>query len=466
MRKVKFFAALCCTAMLFAACEKNEPTKTNNHDTQNDTQEAVDLGLPREAVDLGLPSGTLWATCNVGASTPSDYGNYYAWGETTSKESYDWASYKYGNDGLFTKYISDANFGKDGFTDGLYTLEAADDAATANWGNDWRTPSIVEWEELFNEKYCTQTWSNLNGVNGYEIKSKVNGNSIFIPASGFYEETSLDEVDTMGYYWTITCSRDSYIEDGEPSAHCIDFDSDYFWTPRYFEDLGDDRTYGLSVRPVKKIINTQTQTLDGHDYVDLGLQSGTLWATCNVGATAPEEYGNLYAWGDITIKETWETKYLGDEGCTKYCYDASMGKDGYTDTLTTLEASDDVATVNWGNNWRMPTAEELEELLNENNCAVAFTTQNRVDGVIIRSKTNGNSIFLPAAGFFLEPEDGVVGTGGCAWYWSSSLSSTNTEGALGMRFYRYSGDEDYDEESGVQMMARIYGSSVRPVLKK
>ena len=97
-----------------------------------------------EYVDLGLPSGTLWATCNVGADTPESYGDYFAWGETEPKTTYDWSTYKYcvGEYDRLTKYCSDTTYGYNGFTDDLYVLQPSDDAATVNWGEGWRTPKV------------------------------------------------------------------------------------------------------------------------------------------------------------------------------------------------------------------------------------------------------------------------------------------------------------------------------------
>ena len=104
-------------------------------------------------VDLGLPSGTLWATCNVGAETPEGYGDYYAWGETEPKTTYNWSTYQYANgtsldDLQLTKYCSQFFFGYDGFTDNLTTLLPEDDAATVNWGAGWCMPTADQWGEL------------------------------------------------------------------------------------------------------------------------------------------------------------------------------------------------------------------------------------------------------------------------------------------------------------------------------
>lgn len=122
-------------------------------------------------VDLGLSSGTLWATCNVGAAIPQGYGSYYAWGETSPKTGYTWATYKYGNDSLaITKYCVDAAHGKDGFTDNLKTLELEDDAAYVNWGGNWRMPTSAQRQEIIDECYWVYTDSYKKSmVSGYIV---------------------------------------------------------------------------------------------------------------------------------------------------------------------------------------------------------------------------------------------------------------------------------------------------------
>ena len=154
-----------------------------------------------EFVDLGLPSGTKWATCNVGAITPEEYGDYFAWGETSTKENYDWSTYIYCEDSqtTFTKYCNNSSYGNNGFTDNLTTLEASDDAATANWGSGWRMPTQTEMQELIDN--CTVTWTTQNGVNG-RLFTGPNGNSIFLPAAGGRSGSELYGAGTNGYYWS------------------------------------------------------------------------------------------------------------------------------------------------------------------------------------------------------------------------------------------------------------------------
>lgn len=160
------------------------------------------------AVDLGLPSGTLWAVCNVGATTPEDYGDYFAWGETVPKTTYDWSTYKYCNDGdhnQLTKYCPYSNCGYNGFTDDLTTLLPEDDVAFFNWGEDWCMPTKTQWEELYNN--TTNTWTTWNGVNGF-LFSASNGNGFFLPAAGQRFEDGLYNTDSIGLYWSSSLNVD------------------------------------------------------------------------------------------------------------------------------------------------------------------------------------------------------------------------------------------------------------------
>jgi hypothetical protein len=191
-----------------------------------------------EYVDLGLPSGLKWATCNVGATTPEEYGDYFAWGEVEPKETYSWSTYKYCNGSYdsMTKYCSNSDYGKDGFVDNKTVLDPEDDAATANWGGAWRMPTYDEFSEL--ENNCTWKWTTQKGVNGYKVTGP-NGNSIFVPAAGYMIEGTLFNAGSGGYYWGTSLSPDS-----SRSAYRVLFDSDNVWWGY------DYRSGGHSVRPV------------------------------------------------------------------------------------------------------------------------------------------------------------------------------------------------------------------------
>lgn len=191
-------------------------------------------------VDLGLPSGTLWATCNVGAFSPEENGFYFAWGETESKQnnSYDWNSYKwsYGSYDMITKYGTSSEYGT---VDDRITLDLEDDAASMNWGEIWRMPTVEEQAELIN--ICTWRWTIQNGVKGYKVIGR-NGNSIYLPCAGRRENSNLINEQKTGYYWanSIDTSRNYY-------AHYIIFDADGKDHNHYLS-----RCSGCPVRPVLK----------------------------------------------------------------------------------------------------------------------------------------------------------------------------------------------------------------------
>ena len=158
-----------------------------------------------EYVDLGLPSGTLWATMNIGANSPEEYGDYFAWGETEPKEVYDWETYKWcnGSYGTLTKYCTNSFGGYNGFTDGKTELDPEDDAAYINWGPSWRMPTYEQQQELAEQ--CTWTWTTRLGVNG-QLVTGPNGNTIFLPAAGCDWYESLDNVGSCGNYWSRSLS--------------------------------------------------------------------------------------------------------------------------------------------------------------------------------------------------------------------------------------------------------------------
>ena len=173
---------------------------------------------------------------------------------------------------------------------------------------------------------------------------------------------------------------------------------------------------------------------DSHEYVDLGLPSGTLWATCNVGANSPEEYGDYFAWGETTPKETynWSTyKWCKGSGetMTKYCTNSYYGCDGFVDNKTELDSEDDAAYVNWGPSWRMPTHEQIGELID--NCTWALTTSNDVNGYL-GTGPNGNTLFLPAAGS--RWDESLFDLGSWGDYWSRTLDSSYSPGANLLNF--------------------------------
>ena len=179
-------------------------------------------------------------------------------------------------------------------------------------------------------------------------------------------------------------------------------------------------------------------SINGHEYVDLGLPSGTKWATCNVGANNPEEYGNYYAWGEIMAKSEYT-----EENCVT-CGENMDDISGDTNY--------DVARAMWGESWRMPTRNEMKELKNE--CTWEYTTLNGINGMKVTG-SNGNNIFLPAAGYYKKKSSNNIGDGDCGYYWTSTPNKAEDQRA-GRLYFRGS-------NSGVYWYDRSYYHSVRPV---
>jgi len=396
-------------------------------------------------VDLGL--SVMWATCNVGAECPPDYGGYFAWGETVRKSEFTENNCK-----TYNKNLSDI------------AGNPQYDAARANWGGSWRLPNKEDWLELIDK--CDWQWITLDRHNGYKVTSKVNGNSIFLPAGGAFVDTSWEDYDDIGGYWCALPYENT-------SGTCF-----FIYKDRYILDH-DSRKFGWSIRPVfdspANTDNSQarlagqkrqqeaaeqarleeerrkqeerraqeeaakpkptTGTIAGHDWVDLGLS--VKWATCNVGASSPSAYGNYYAWGETTTK----SEYMADNCRT---WEKNMGD-------ISGNSQYDAARANWGGSWRMPTEEEMQELVDK--CTWTWTTQGGHNGYKVTSKTNGNSIFLPAAGW--RHGSSLDYESGNGRYWGSTYYESYSQSACSLYF---DSDDHY-----VSLGGRDYGHSVRPV---
>lgn len=191
-----------------------------------------------KVVDLGL--SVKWATCNVGANKPTEYGDYFAWGEVKAKKVYDWKNYAYceGDAKSLNKYCLLPAYGS---TDGAKVLASSDDAATANWGAEWRMPTADEFNELM--KKCKVKWMpnyRNSGIPGYKVTAK-NGNFIFLPAAGFYRLQRQEEAGKSGHYATS-----SLYEKANDNAYSVIIDA------ARMEGSFDNRYFGLPVRPVTK----------------------------------------------------------------------------------------------------------------------------------------------------------------------------------------------------------------------
>ena len=444
-------------------------------------------------VDLGLPSGSKWATCNVGANSPTEYGNYYAWGEIEPKESYT-------EENCLTLELEMEDI----------SGNPQYDAARANWGGGWRIPTQEELDELI--EVCEWEWTNEGGNDGYRVTGP-NGNSIFLPAAGNRYKTMLYGAGTSGLYWGSTPDANSI-----QNAYCINF------LINYFDSDCSRRYYGRSVRPVSGMYITTkgvtgiTETsalcggnvaddggaavtakgicwstsenptisdshttdgsgtgsftsnmtgltmgttyyvrayatnidgtsygrqkrfttngqINGYDFVDLGLSSGLKWATCNVGANSPTEYGNYYAWGEVETKEDYNPG-----NCITYWQEIGniSGNPQY-----------DAARANWGSTWRVPTREEFGELVEE--CEWEWTNEGGNNGYRVTG-ANGNSIFLPAAGLYSRKL--LYQANSYGYYWSSLPDESNTLSAYCLMFYsKYYNNSYNDRSCGVSVRA-------------
>ena len=457
-------------ATAFVACHNDD-----NDDEKFDTN--------KYSVDLGLPSKTLWAKMNVGASNPWDYGDYFAWGETKQKETYDWSTYLHMASGgtnwqSINKYQNDdhtpSDWNKGTFIgDGKTTLEAADDAAAANWGGDWAMPTAADFKELIDK--CKTDWTdNYNNTGESGLVVSGNGNSIFLPTAGCHEGANFYV--NVGRYWSASLGDKTFYaqtlnicSEGQRNDYCC------------------DRCFGCTVRPVCPK-NGSTQ---GHDAVDLGLPSGKLWATCNVGANTPAENGGFFAWGETTAKTDpfdfyWShykhvaekkdevsviNKYQIADDYFGVWYSSEYSGDG----KTMLEPADDAAQANWGGNWTMPTTDQMWELIDEcywvwtadyngtNVCGyIVYKVKNKADkGVKVYAfetpsdnyTLTDTHIFLPAAG---EYDPVLHWDSGWGFYWGKSNNS-----------FTWSADEICFSNKDVGMIGglRCCGSSIRPVCK-
>ena len=338
-----------------------------------------------EYVDLGL--SVLWATCNVGATKSTDFGDYFSWGDVSPKDKYTGS-----NSQLNEKYIKEIQ-GNPSY-----------DAARANWGGEWRMPSRSEWNELIQNSRREFT-TNDNGVSGYWFISNINGNKIFLPAAGYRDGTvklkHANETDGC-FYWTSTRGYNKKLAWAFNNKCTTGLRLNGYTVRPVIEKESPD-----GVHYVEQGSNIETSLpedifMDGHRYVDMGLS--VKWATCNVGAKKPSNYGDYFSWGEITSKE----KYDGSE-LNGVCINDIQGNPSY-----------DAARANWGGKWRMPSRSEWNEL--KDSCKWEFVTIDGVGGYKVTGK-NGNHIFLPSAGKFdtIGGIKGIDEDSGCS-YWSSTPS--------------------------------------------
>ena len=453
-------------------------------------------------IDLCLPSGTKWACCNVDTDhpenqSPTNYGGYYAWGETVTKSTYDWSTYIHCDGSASTCH----DLGSD-------IAGTQYDVAHVKWGGSWVMPSSYMRYELLN--CCTSERTTLNGVNGFKFTGS-NGGTIFLPAADDISRDHVPNLGVYGHYWTSTLYLNNSTSHQEAYAY-------YFtYTDAYLNE--EYRYCGKSVRPVSTDVspaeftlpcsvevtegqttkleitsgsgkfvvsssNTEIATVtlsdrtititgksankamvivkdsstgitkkilvtvnpayhpcpDNHHphLIDLGLPSGTKWACCNVGADKPESYGGYYAWGETEEKTTYY------DNTYNYCQNSN-----YVDLGNDIAGTQyDVAHVKWGGSWVMPSHDQQTEL--RENCYSDWINVNGINGRVFTGPSGG-SIFLPATG--------------CRWgnsliydsfgfYWSSTQYPSDSHNAH---------NHSFNSEGYGDYFYRFAGQGVRPV---
>jgi uncharacterized protein (TIGR02145 family) len=475
--------------------------------SQDSISYANTLQFGRCYVDLGLPSGTKWSNISLGTASPEQNGDYYAWGETHTKNSFP-------NDASNYRWYSHTTWIE---PDRLLDIQATDnDAASINWGGVWMTPDKDDLQELVNN--CDFTLATMNGMKGYVIKSRINDNSIFMSLSGYFR-TAPSDYTTNGYmassslpgpnrradhatilnntelnnwlrtdgvpvrpvYKTNATSPDDkpmFIRtlvaakqyDGQTETDTLkatvrgltattgstvgfsySTDKTFATDTKVTVSKTNDGQYSYVFNAEEPGVRTyyrafvcsdgtyyygDTLSVDAVGLVDLGLS--VLWANVDIGAASADSHGDYFRWG--------ATKpFLGDNS------------NFYTGNknITPLSGHD-TATEFWGNNFRMPTLAEFQELLD--NCdVVTETSNNGVVGRRFTSKKEGytdRSIFLPTSGVFEYNSSYRYGIGSENSHWTST---------------NYSGDQAYRVFIGNDRGAgsnKTYGFPVRPVQEK
>lgn len=424
-------------------------------------------------IDLGL--SVKWATENIGARSMEEFGEYYAWGEHTpyNKEltyiNYGWS---------FPPCSPDA------------VLSSIFDTATELWGESWRMPTGDELKELIDN--CTWVWvdnMNYTASSGYVAVSKKNGKCIFLPATKWMSSTTVDPKENDGFYWASSTlsTAGKYNFQAGSTAEGLKFVSNpgmvapvemsylqmgngatirpVLGTPNYYYPDPDDITVDTAETDRQGI--SVSGKVDGYTYVDLGFPSRTLWATYNVGANLPAEYGDYFAWGETSPKSSYtydNYKFFAGysdskEPLTQYTKYVWHKDHGTPDAKFMLDPEDDTASVNWSKNWCMPSYEQIQELADLCDFWRKDIVVNgkKVIGFIGESKLNGNRIYLPAAGWEYA---NVTNSHLSIEYWATDISRKSSTQAL---FFTYR------EETGllevVDGFGREQGLTVRPVVK-
>lgn len=452
---------------------------------------------PDQFVDLGLPSGTLWAKCNLGVSKPEEVGDFYAWGELEPKTEFTLKNYKWLN-----KYGTDLDISNIQVSSDIYSIY---DVCTHKLGKDFCLPDLSQISELLE---CAYKWDTLNGVEGQRFTGP-NGNSIFLPATimpgnnnikGKYLSTRARNYLSSSSSWSIVSSDDVYaaylvrpvyrgkkINEIKLSKKKIEFclgstpvslrldpikehlgESDLSWysSNDKVATVKDGIVTPMSaghcivacayqdLRAYCEVVVTgckDTTPIITHEYVDLGLPSGNLWATTNIGASTPEESGYYFAWGNVTPYSSFGCYSCGNMWWG-LSIDELMDRNVITKD-TVLSPLYDAAKYNWGDEWSVPTKADFDELLE--NCEISYIRGEKRDYAKLIGP-NGNVLIMPNTGHISEANVYLPGR-----YWSSSPCEDGNSFML----YVWNAHFYGNETSEMQHIERGMPIGIRPVMK-
>ena len=467
--------------------------------------------------------GPYWATTNIGAEKPEDCGYYFWWGDTVGykRENDKWVASDGSNSNFSFEEGNTPTYNKDASTlqsEGWITedgvLASEHDAAQAHWGNDWRMPTKQELDGLINN--CTWVWTITNGVKGYIVcgKDEYAAMSIFLPCSGRGYGNTLNYSGSSGTYWSsVYHSTGNSIYSRELLFNSSEHRMNYYY-----------RCYGFSVRPVHDAVKCTvtfdvcggssvnpilvrvgqpvgelpTPTREGYNFLGWFTafeggdaitsttiitanmtiyarwerckvqlwENGPYWATTNIGAERPEDYGYYFWWGDTVGYKRENDKWVASDGSnSNFSFEednaptygkgiSTLQSEGWITAEGVLAPEHDAAKKHWGGDWRMPTKQEFDDL--HNKCDWTWGSMNGVNGYVVRGKGDyaSNSIFLPCAGWGDGTSLSYAGSYGN--YWSSvPYSAYNFKGSWDFSFYSGGHHTNYDY--------RGYGKSVRPL---
>lgn len=351
---------------------------------------------PGSKIDMGV--SVLWSSFNMGADTPEGYGNFYAYGEIEPKTEYTYDNYQW----RYPDYNDwDCDEWEKYFKLGATFTGTNYDVAHVKWGDKWRVPTRDEWNELIDN--CTWQWTGINGVTGCLATSKTTGNTLFFPAAGNMVDAEHTHDQLGCFYWTST----EFIQQ-DISQECRNYRANMDAT-NHAANGYDYPEVGFSIRPVYGDVPAHPvdacKVPSGDEIVDLGLS--VKWASFNIGADNSGDVGNFYCWGEVYTKQyshTYNYKW----------YDPIT--DSIVDIADNIAGTEyDAARHIWGDDWRLPTDAEWQELLD--NCTWVLSGS----GYTVTGP-NGNSIYLPACGFMTYK--GAPRASGDGGYYMSSGADT------------------------------------------